>query len=63
MAVPHLAWAVEPLSTGEGTPVGERTLPRLAFRPLSPLAPPPFLPPMEAGLDVMAVVSDARVII
>ncbi|ASG21029.1 tRNA lysidine(34) synthetase TilS [Nitrospirillum viridazoti] len=63
VAVPHLAWTVEPLSTGEGTPVGEGTLPRLAFRPLSPLAPPPFLPPMEAGLDVMAVVSDARVII
>ncbi|MEA1650409.1 tRNA lysidine(34) synthetase TilS [Nitrospirillum sp. BR 11164] len=63
VAVPHLAWAVEPLSTGEGAPVAAGTVPRLAFRPLSPLAPPPFLPPMEAGLDVMAVVSDARVII
>ncbi|TWB45098.1 tRNA(Ile)-lysidine synthase [Nitrospirillum pindoramense] len=67
VAVPHLDWAMGPLAGGGNGPAGglegEGALPRLAFRPLSPLAPPPFLPSMETGLNVMAVVSDARVII
>ncbi|MEA1676779.1 tRNA lysidine(34) synthetase TilS [Nitrospirillum sp. BR 11163] len=63
LAVPHLGWGVGPLSASGNTTAGVGALPRLAFHPLSPLAPPPFLPPTEGGLDVMAVVSDARVII
>ncbi|MBB6249945.1 tRNA lysidine(34) synthetase TilS [Nitrospirillum iridis] len=63
VAVPHLDWAVEPLRPPPALPGRGETWPRLAFRPLSPVAPSPFLPTVEAGLDVMAVVSDAGVII
>ncbi|MDZ5647552.1 tRNA lysidine(34) synthetase TilS [Nitrospirillum sp. BR 11828] len=67
VAVPHLDWTMGPLAPDAGQSTGglegEGALPRLVFRPLSPLAPPPFLPSDEGGLNVMAVVSDARVII
>ncbi|MDE1147464.1 MAG: tRNA lysidine(34) synthetase TilS [Azospirillaceae bacterium] len=67
VAVPHLGWQVGPPNLldeamGQG---GYRadSLPRLAFRPSLAVAPPPFLPVGGAMIDVMAVVSDARVII
>nr|WP_252181382.1 ATP-binding protein [Azospirillum sp. B4] len=67
LAVPHLDWRVGPLGppAGEGVdgPEPRAAWAPPAFRPPSPVAPPPFLPKAEAGLDVMAVVSDARVII